>query len=969
MQIGFNHQVLEQNRKFYFIASATLGVNLETGEELLDLEYLKDAFKGMGDNPLPDMGMPKPNGEFLVSGSFYSRGKKSVTGGEVKIRLDGNEKSLYVFGTRTWKAGIPSKPDEITTMPLDYTRAFGGERFEKNPEGIGFNDGLLPCVENPKHLVVSTSDKPEPAGFSPLPPNHPQRMQYQGTYDADYKRKFFPGYPDDHNWKSFLCAPPDQWIKSYYKGDENFGLYNMHPDLPNIEGCLPGLSARCFINQIKDGNDIFGELPLNLDTIWFFPDRLLGLLIFRGITQADDDEAETIHHILCAYEAKAQQPRTLDYYRKAFEMRKNSDDDLLFNLNTQDLIPEGHKSAMELLMEMGPIETDGEDSPLINNMAAKAKAIQKEADEKIEEAIQYVEKKVKGNDVPDAGKIDIRKIVKEPPDAPPDREIEEMNRELDAILPGLSADGAQKIEMKNFSFDKLDQIIEIIKKYSDKKINFSNESVNKELGKTREQLKKQIEKINKHIEELTLTTGQESSAQINSLENSKKKVSDILKNLDDIDLNVTSKEKTALPRLDVNMLNSQMTQADLKVMEAIHHLQSMKEMRVDDEKIKDMEKQIQEQIKNNKKQLEDIMQEAETGFKAGYLASAHFMDEGLSPHEDPLEDIKKRFLEAASKGEDLSGMDWACIDLSGVNLDGIDLSGAYLEQVDLTAASLKGANLSHSIMARAILDDADFTGANMAGANIGAVHAHETIFVDANLKSAKLSKGDFTGSIFSGADLEEIESLEMVINHATFSQSNMPKINFIETTFQRTNFTNSKMSNSVFVKCHIADSDFTGCTINNSAFVDNKFDRACFNKADLSSTCFVSTKPENCTMEDINFKDADLTQTNFQNMVMKKANLTNTRMENAFFGGTDLSDADLSFARAKNAQFRKATLTGAKLDKIDLDQGSLAKAHLVGTSFIGANLHAVDFLRSTIKDTDFTGSNLDTTLIEHWRPK
>ena len=80
LQLSLTRQVLEQNRKFYFTASISLGFDLNTGESLLDLDYLKNIFQCMGDNPLPDPGMPKPNGEFLVSGAFFSptRDRKSV---------------------------------------------------------------------------------------------------------------------------------------------------------------------------------------------------------------------------------------------------------------------------------------------------------------------------------------------------------------------------------------------------------------------------------------------------------------------------------------------------------------------------------------------------------------------------------------------------------------------------------------------------------------------------------------------------------------------------------------------------------------------------------------------------------------------------------------------------------------------------------------------------------------------------
>ncbi|MCP3901057.1 MAG: DUF2169 domain-containing protein [Desulfobacteraceae bacterium] len=976
LQSSFNHQVVEQNRRFYFTASATIGVNLQTGEELLDLNYLKDMFDCMGENPLPDMGMPKPNAEFLVSGSFFSPGKQAVSGGEVKVRLDKIDKTLYIFGPRKWQAGIPSSPEEITTMPLEYKNSFGGEEYKENPIGIGYNDGLLPCIEDLNHLVGSPGDRPEPAGFSVLDPILPQRMKFQGTYDADYKKKYFPGYPEDHDWKYFLCAPSDQWIKDYYTGNEEFSIYNMHPDIPKIEGCLPGLYARCFINQTKDGEEVFGELPLKLDTIWFFPEKLLGILIFRGVTEVEDDEAETISHVLCAYEDRLQPPRSFEYYKEAFEKRLGSDDALLNNLNTQDLIPEGHKCAMELLMEVG-LESAGEQSPLSKNMEAKAESMQKMSDEKTEEAIQKAEKQIADipdnskTSMPDDGKVDIRKMMKEASDAKPDPDIEKMNQKLEAILPGITAGDPKKIDMKNFSFDKIDKITDVVEELGAKKKKEAMETAKKEVGKAKDQVVKQIEGIDKQIEKAKKAADSEESNQVKSLEDAKKKIEERLEQFDTMDLDATSEvaPKGPLPRIDKEEIKAQSDQFNPKIMEATQHVQSAKAMGFEDEKTKDLEKQLQEMMETSTKQLEEGLADAEKGFKEGYMMGAHFMDEGLSPHKESVEDVKAHFLEAVAKGEAVSDGDWACIDLAGANLDGIDLSGAFLEQVDFTGASLIGANLSKSIMARAVLDDADLTGANLEEANVGAVHAHRTNFKGANLKSAKLSKGDFTEADFTEANLEEIESLEIVINYANFTQAKMPKVNFIEVQISGVKFIDADMNTSAFLKCSIEDSDFSGSKINNCAFIDTLLKKACFEKADLSSTCFIATEPETFAMNDLNLKGACLKQANFQNMHMQKSDLTYTNMENAYFGSTDLSEANLSNALAKETQFRKATLTGAILDRINLDRGSLAKANLVGASFKGANLHGVDFLRSTITNTDFSGSNLDWTLIEHWRPE
>jgi uncharacterized protein YjbI with pentapeptide repeats len=970
LQVGFNNQVLEQNRKFYFIVSATLGINLQTGEELLDLNYLKDVFDGMGENPLPDMGMPKPNGEFLVSGNFFPSEKQSVAGGNVKVRLGDTEKELYVFGQRKWQQGIPSKPDEIISMPLDYTKAFGGEGFDKNPAGIGYNDGMLPCIENPKHLVASKKDKPDPVGFSPLDPMLPQRMQYQGTYDADYKQKFFPGYPEDHNWKFFLCSPSDQWNNSYYSGNEGFNLTNMHPEIPDIAGKLPGLFARCFINQKKEDDEVFGELPLNLDTIWFFPEKLLGLLIFRGIVEVEDDEAETITHVLCGYESKSQQSRSLEYYKSAFEKRRKAEDAFLNNLNTQDLIPEGHKCAMELLMEMGAIEAGSSESALKNNMDAKAEAMQKTADDKIEEAIKQTENNMKDIDNPEQGKIDIQKMMKETSGKDPDPDVEEMNRKLETILPGISSNDPNKLDMRDFSSSKIEDIKKTVEDFSDKKMKSTKEMVNKELAKNDKEVKKQIETIDKQIDEIEASETPDMSEQIESLKRSKQTLSESLGVIPDIDFDEPVKSATALPRIDTRKVKTQMSQMDLTITESIQHLQSMKSMGVEDEKTKELEKQIQEAMDNTAKETEKGLKESQKVFKEGYLVGAHFMDPGLSPHGDESrEDVKKRFFETISMGESVSGGDWACIDLSEENLDGVDLSGAFLEQVNFKDASLKNANFSNAILARANLEGSDLSGTNFENANIGAVHAVNADFTNANLKSARLSKGNFTNANFTNANLEAIESLYIGIDHANFTKAYLPQVIFIEINIAGAKFVDTDMESSAFIKCTIEESDFSESVLNKCAFVETGLKNVTFEKANLSNACFVESGEEKSEMENLIFRNACLVQANFQNMDMQKVDLTNTNLENALFSGANLSEADLSNAQAKNAQFRKTKLTKAKLDRINLDQGSLAKANLVNASLKGANLHAVDFLRSTITNTDFSGSNLEATLIEHWRPE
>ena len=65
---------------------------------------------------MPDAGYPKPCGEFLVSGSFFSPDAQAVPGGEVSVTVGDRNKKLYVFGPRQWLMGIPSEPDPVSEV-------------------------------------------------------------------------------------------------------------------------------------------------------------------------------------------------------------------------------------------------------------------------------------------------------------------------------------------------------------------------------------------------------------------------------------------------------------------------------------------------------------------------------------------------------------------------------------------------------------------------------------------------------------------------------------------------------------------------------------------------------------------------------------------------------------------------------------------------------------------------------------
>src|SRR5262249_12836720 len=143
----------------------------------------------------------------------------------------------------------------------------------------------LPNVELATSLVQSPRDRPAPAGFGAYDLTWPQRFSKIGTYDDEWFRTRFPGIAKDMHPTFFNVAPEDQWIEGYFGSDEVFSIENMHLQNRKIEGTLPKLSVRAFINQRVPDGEALREIRTRIDTVYFFPNALRGVLVYRGMAE------------------------------------------------------------------------------------------------------------------------------------------------------------------------------------------------------------------------------------------------------------------------------------------------------------------------------------------------------------------------------------------------------------------------------------------------------------------------------------------------------------------------------------------------------------------------------------------------------------------------------------------------------------------------------------------------------------
>ncbi|MFM2478730.1 DUF2169 domain-containing protein [Celerinatantimonas sp. MCCC 1A17872] len=326
--------------------SLSMGVlvyfDLTDSEHLLTEQALwKDIPKQLGSQLVLDQGVPKPRGEYLLTGSCFAPRNQPREASQVRVQLGELDKTISIYGTRYWKKGVITHPQPFSSVALNWSNAFGGPAFAQNPLGLGINKNVLadgssainlPHLEYSHQQIGAPSDRPHPASFGPIDMQWPQRAKKNGTYDAKWKAERWPYFPEDMNYEFFNLASSDQMLPGYFAGGEPYRLENVHPDLPVIEGNIPRLRMRLFVSQnpkfklydfpvnslashqLKE-HEVFKEVLMHLETVWFFPTILRGVLLFRGLTDIIDEEYSDVLRVLIRHELMDEPAKSIEYYR------------------------------------------------------------------------------------------------------------------------------------------------------------------------------------------------------------------------------------------------------------------------------------------------------------------------------------------------------------------------------------------------------------------------------------------------------------------------------------------------------------------------------------------------------------------------------------------------------------------------------------------------------------------------------
>lgn len=871
-KLGVLTRAFEHERRFHLGVSVLVFVPLgdataaTLGSEVAMWKFVAER---MGAQAMLEAGVPKSRGEFLVHGSCYAPGGLPRTMVPVRAKVGPVEKSLAVHGDRFWKGRTPSDPQRFSALPLDWSRAYGGPRWKRNPLGRGHGESeymgqrvqLLPNVELPHAQVSSPNDKPEPAGFGPLDVSWPQRRELAGTYDERWLHALFPGMAADIDWRFFNLAQPDQQREGFWDGDEAWALDNMHPERPHMEGQLPGLVVRAFVGRRAEPDPAqplaaavavatggpadetvsLHEVELSLRTLWLFPDAERAVLVYQGSTITAADDAADVLHLVAAAEHRGQ-PRPLEHYAAVLEARLDREEGAIAALREHELLPEGMAEVVEeeLAQERALHETERR---LEHNLHRRA----------LREHQRTVDKLVSMG-------LDPATFAPDPPKPPPPAPTPD---ELPALVQQLQDEAVQQQEREQV-----------------------------ELRERQAALRTRLEAMGLPPEDRERLLHQHEQG------------------------------PTGPPQFTAAGQRALLSGVVERTRQAGAPTEAL-ELMLADPAIEARWAAAETQLRDNYRRTAHLQDPAPPLTAARSEEARACVRAAIT--------AKTSFATLDLTGADLGGMDLQGADLSGAflesaRLDGADLRGADLSGAVLAHASLRGAKLDRARLAgtnlgRSTLAGASLVQVELAGAELMGADATGAVLRGANLRGASLLQARLTDADCSEVVTESLILVEAEVTGLKLCGASLQHAAFVQLDLTGADLSRAKLEQATFVACRAPGVSFAGALLDGARFVS-----AC----ELTGAVLAGASLVGCNLRGTLLAGADLGHARLDGADLCECVLRGASLQRAVARGTrfdkaDLTEASLVTADLMRASFVNATIRGADLRGCNLYGADMAR--------------------------------------------
>lgn len=813
-------------------------------------ELWKRFVRAAGPDTILDHGIPKSASEWLLVGHAHSA--DAVTGLVVGVETLGGYKALNVVGDRVWRRGVPTEPEPFTAMPLDWSRAFGGEGFAGNPLGRGFTTGdpegvALPNVETHGRMIDAPSDRPTPAGFGAFGVEWPQRTRGLGTYDTKWFENDYPGFAADIDWRVHNLAPEDQRFEGELLAGQRFVLHNLVEGRPRVEVDLPLVRARCF-TYANAGSPSLAEVPLTTRSVWLVPDEDMLVLVASGSRVVASPLLSDLAGLLVGLDW-SELPRDAEHWAAALAARLDkSEDGLIETLDDGPLMPDG--------MRFPGFAEMAEDLTLPERAGALEAHAYEGAKRRHEEALRiFAEAGFEGGEElfpmpPPPGQKSAAPIAHQVREglAEAKRQVVEA-REKMAIL---RQEAREELVAAGFDPSFLD--------------------AGPKPGPPPVLASMQIEILEEAVRE-----GQAAGLPTDVFE---RRLQDPAFHREAIEKERRGREGYRLvahrdearpeePTLDQRMVRREQVEA------AIRDRSSLSE---EDLTCADLTE----------------LDLSGMDLRGAWLEGADLQKANLS-------------------GAKLERAVLAKADLSEAVLNETVLRHANLGRARLLWTRLEGCDLGEAILAHANLRMATFLRCDLHGADLSEARFEKTVLEDCDLSGVTLLEMSLRGTELLACRMAEATLIEVELDDVSFHRSDLSKATFVTCRGERVRFDDAKLENARFVAgCVFDGADFRGADLSRSALRGGFFENAHFEDARLIGTDLSQAHCSGARFEHADMRRLLATECELRGAVLRGANLMEAILQGSDLRGTDLSHtnlfgADLALVRGD----KKTTLEGA----------------------------------------------------------
>ncbi|WP_396586389.1 DUF2169 domain-containing protein [Bermanella sp. R86510] len=882
----------------YLVVSTKLYFPLQGGNPII----FPSAYEALSALPTPfiDEGLPKVNPEYLLMGNAQVPNKNPISAMPVHVKIANLDKKLHVTGDRYWTGGLggTSNPEPFVEMPLTWTQAFGGKEYPANPQGCGIDKKekylgedcvKMPNVEYPRQMLTSLSQRPKPAGFSSLMPDHPDRLKYMGTYNETWLKEDFPGYPKDFSFDALNCAYDDQRFSQELTGGESFSLHGFHHDFTEISGVLPKFKVKSFL--VKKGIELadlqesdLEALSPKLDTVVFFPNQLMGMLIYRATVKIDSTDGSDYQYLLSAYEDESTKRSKHDYLNSLVG-RIHPELNMRYALTTKDLIPESVPCGMARLMEQ-----DSDPKQLLaEHIEARSQEAYEQGVSDLKEQLEAIiaQQKAQGIDT-----TMLEQQLKDVGNPTKDEWQLKFEAISDRIAPIDEKTG--QVDLVRVDFTAFDDLSKLSEEYAQ----FQKD-------KAKLQLANQVEQAKQN--------GQEEAA---------KQLSDMTARMD---LPPTLPRPATVDDVVANL-------------QAIQQQSPSQDMDIDAIKVK-LEAAFKAQVEGYK-----------MGAHLMQKGTPPLADKKTIYQQEVIELIEKR---QSLRFLDLAGLDFSNMNLTGVDFSNCHLEQCNFSHANLTDANLDSAIAAHCDFSYANLDNTNLNNANIGASDFkhATINTKQSQSIEcgkSDFSYAHISKLDLSDSLnLLEVVFYQTEFNNVCLNDATFietdfNQTIMKDCELESVTFQQCSLNSSQFKECTLLSCNFIESSINTCQFAFSDLTNSRF----LNKSSLKNSTFYHSILADCTLRDIN-----LTHAQFIQCTLLRADFSESDASYSIFDASIGKDALFMKTKLQKANLSNANFMFSNFMQADLVEADLSRGNFYGCEFLGVYVHKTDFSRSILDGT------------------